>query len=85
MKFLSLGVMGAIREIEFCRMIKEIYSPHLEYYQLGDMVSDCAKVNYKCNYQPGLVMCPRTRVNLPYESCKDLIDVFKRLTYAEKL
>ena len=42
--------MGAIREIEFCRMAKEIYNPKLEYYQLGDYVMDCPKVNYKANY-----------------------------------
>lgn len=48
--FLNLGVMGAIRELEFCRMIKKKYNPKLIWYQLGEMVPDCPKVNYKCNY-----------------------------------
>ena len=48
--FLNLGVMGAIRELEFCRAIRNKRYPKLKYYQLGEMVPDCKKVNYKCNY-----------------------------------
>lgn len=83
-KFLNLGVMGAVREIEYCRMIKQIYNPRLEFYQLGDIVMDCPKVNYKANYLPGLVMCPYSKLNVPFEIAKETIDLYKSLTVAEK-
>lgn len=72
-KFLNLGVVGAIRELEFCRKIKQTDYPELEYYQLGDMVPDCPKVNYKCNYQPGLLLCPCTKQHVSYEKCRETI------------
>ena len=66
MSFLTLGVVVAIREFEYFRLLKEKYIPTLRYYQLGEMVVTCPKVNYKLNYKPGLVICPRTKklVNL---------------------
>jgi arginyl-tRNA---protein transferase len=30
--FLNLGVVGAIRELEFMRMAKKKFNPHLKYY-----------------------------------------------------
>ena len=36
--FLYLGVVGAIREIEYMRLIKEQYNPQLKWYELGEMV-----------------------------------------------
>ena len=83
--FLNLGVMGAIREIEFCRMIRKKHNPNLIWYQLGEMVSDCPKVNYKCNYQPGIVLCPRTKDPLPYTDCKDMINIYKGMPMEEKV
>ena len=49
-KFLNLGVVGAIREFEYMRLIKQKYNPRLKYYLLGDMVPNCPKVNYKVTY-----------------------------------
>jgi len=40
---------------------------------LGDIVVTCPKVNYKLNYEPGFVQCPRTKAELPYSSVKDMI------------
>jgi len=82
--FLNLGVVGAIRELEFCRMIKKKHYPRLEFYQLGEMVPDCPKVNYKCNYQPGIILCPRTKEPLMYDDCKELISVYKGLPIEDK-
>ena len=48
--FLHMGVVGAIRELEFMRMAKKKFNPHLRYYQLGEMVPVCPKVNYKLHY-----------------------------------
>lgn len=46
-KFLSPGVITAIRELEYIRLLKSKYLPNLKYYQLGEMVVTCPKVNYK--------------------------------------
>ena len=50
LKFLNLGVMSVIREIEYMRFINKGFNPDLQYYMLGDIVSTCPKVNYKLNY-----------------------------------
>ena len=40
-KFLNLGIIGALREIEYMRLLKK------RWYVLGDMIVNCPKVNYK--------------------------------------
>ena len=82
--FLNLGVVGAIREIEFCRKIKRTHNQNLTFYLLGEMVPDCPKINYKCNYQPGYVLCPRTKRNVPFEKCREQIEIVKGLSIEEK-
>jgi arginine-tRNA-protein transferase len=59
--FLSLGIVTVVREFEYLRMLKAHYIPSLKYYQLGEMVVTCPKVNYKMNYKPGILICPRTK------------------------
>lgn len=54
-KFLNLGVMSVVREIEYMRMVQKHFNPRLDSYMLGDIVVTCPKVNYKLNYQPGYV------------------------------
>jgi len=82
--FLNLGVVGAIRELEFMRMAKKKFNPDLKYYQLGDMVPNCSKVNYKLHYKPGLVLCPRTKNLVRYEDAKDAIIMYQQLPIEEK-
>ena len=60
-RFLSLGVVGAIHEIEYIKMIQKKFNPCLRMYLLGSMVLNCEKVNYKLNYKPGLLLCPQTK------------------------
>ena len=43
-KKLSMGVVGRIREIEFCRMLKNRFQPFLEFYILGDFSVSCPKL-----------------------------------------
>ncbi len=59
-KFLNLGVVGALMEMQYINMLREKqYSPNLRYYHLGELSMKCPKVNYKLNYQPGgLILCP---------------------------
>lgn len=48
--FLNLGVVGAIIELEYMRMIRKNFNPNLKNYHLGELVISCNKVNYKLNY-----------------------------------
>eukprot|EP00347_Sterkiella_histriomuscorum_P021869 403332481 len=85
MSFLRLGVVTAIRELEYFRMIKERYNPNLKWYQLGEMVITCPKVNYKLNYKPGYVICPRTKELVPIEKCVDTINMIAKMSIDEKM
>ena len=49
-KFLNLGVVGALIEIQYMHLIKENYNPKLSYYHLGELNLNCSKVNYKLNF-----------------------------------
>ena len=65
--FLRLGVVGAIHELEFMRMVQKNYNQYLNEYQLGELVLNCPKVNYKLTYQPGMLICPRTKQIVPFD------------------
>jgi arginyl-tRNA--protein-N-Asp/Glu arginylyltransferase len=70
-KFLNLGVVGALVEIQYINLIRAKYNPALQYYHLGELNLKCPKVNYKLNYQPGgLILCPQTKVWIPFEAVK---------------
>ena len=49
-KWLNLGVIGALREIEYIRKIRLIDSSRYKWYELGDVVLTCQKVSYKLDY-----------------------------------
>lgn len=71
MSFLSLGVVTAVRELEYMRMIRANFNPELKYYQLGELSITCPKVNYKLKYKPGFMICPRTKELVPFEKCRE--------------
>ena len=48
--FLHMGVVGAIRELEFMNMVRKKFNPDLSHYVLSDMIPNCPKVNYKTHY-----------------------------------
>ena len=48
------------------------------WYHLGELSIHAPKVNYKLNYQPGYIICPRTKERLPFKSLKP-----KLLNYAK--
>ena len=70
-KFLNLGVVGALRELEWMHLIRKTTNPNLRWYQLGEMCMPCPKVNYKLQYQPGTVICPRSKRELDYATVDD--------------
>jgi arginyl-tRNA---protein transferase len=85
-KFLNLGVVGAVMEMQYMNMIREKFNPNLQYYHLGELSMKCPKVNYKLNYQPGgLILCPETLKWLPYEEVKDIIDEVNMMTIQQKI
>jgi len=77
--FLCLGVVSAVHELEYMAMVREQFNPELQYYQLGEIVLDCPKVNYKMNYKPGLLICPRTNVLVSFDNVKDRVREFTKL------
>lgn len=48
------------------------------------MIPCCPKVNYKLNYAPGIVICPRTKVDLFWDDVKETTTVYEGLPIAEK-
>ncbi len=70
-KFLNLGIVGALREIEYIKLVRSLNSDKFKWYLLGDMVPTCSKVNYKLTYQPGTILCPRTKKPVLYDKLKD--------------
>lgn len=84
-KWLNLGVVGALIEMEYMKLIQRKFNPHMKYYQLGELNINCPKVNYKLNYGPGaLILCPQTKVWVPYEEVQGLINKICKLSVQEK-
>ena len=50
-KFLNLGTVGALIELEYMRKLRLKYKmPNLKWYHLGELNINCSKVNYKLSY-----------------------------------
>lgn len=49
------------------------------WYQLGELVLDCPKVNYKLNYKPGTVIDPRTKKLVLFDDAKDRMVHYARM------
>ena len=82
--FLSPGVLSAIHEIEYARMVRKKHNPNMLWYALGELVLDAPKVNYKLNYKPGYVICPRTHQIVPFDEVKDKMRHYSRLPWNYK-
>lgn len=48
------------------------------------MVINAPKVNYKLNYGPGTIICPRTKEDLLWDDVKDHAKTFLGLSSKEK-
>lgn len=53
-------------------------------YQLGELVLNCNKVNYKLNYKPGILICPRTKASVKYDDVKDEIKKWTKIPIKQK-
>jgi len=47
-------------------------------------VPTCRKVNYKLNYKPGTILCPRTKKPVLYENVKEQIEMLASYPINEK-
>ncbi len=72
-KFLNMGIVGALREIEYIRRIQEQYSKSFEFYYLGYYIHDCIKSVYKGDYCPSELLCPETFTWVPLEKARPIV------------
>ena len=54
--FLDLGVITAIREIEYMKSFNKLIDNNFIYYTMGEMCQTCQKLKYKGNYRPTEIM-----------------------------
>jgi arginine-tRNA-protein transferase len=75
----SLGVYGALREIEF---VKQKLVQGMRYYYLGFYIQDSQKMVYKGEYMTSEILCPITRlwVELDDEVKKHIHEVNERMS-----
>lgn len=74
LSFLDLGVVTAIREIEYAKSVQELINKNLTYYTMGEMSLSVKKLQYKSNYSPMEIMDPYTGIYVPLtEDIKKLL------------
>ena len=56
LSFLDLGVVTAIREIEYMKSFQNLIDKNFMYYSMGEMSLSCQKLRYKSNYGPIEIM-----------------------------
>ena len=54
--FLDLGVVTAIRELEYMKSFNNLIDHNFIYYSMGEMSLSCQKLRYKGNYKPMEIM-----------------------------
>mmetsp|Transcript_10323 Transcript_10323/g.10306 ORF Transcript_10323/g.10306 Transcript_10323/m.10306 type:complete len:113 (+) Transcript_10323:801-1139(+) len=59
-EFLSPGIFGAVREIEYTKRVQEVFSSEFKFYYMGLYFQDCQKSVYKASYKPSQLLCPVT-------------------------
>ena len=63
--FLDLGVVTAIREIEYMKSFQELIDKNFTYYTMGEMSQSVTKLKYKGNYCPTEIMDHYTGIYVP--------------------
>ena len=83
-RHLSLGVVGALIEIEYMRMVRAKFNSKLRFYHLGELIVTNPKLNYKLNYSGGLVLCPETFSWVPLQEALPRMQALASLTIEQK-
>jgi arginine-tRNA-protein transferase len=81
-KSLSLGVVGALKEIEF---VRQHMNETFKYYYLGFYIDTCPKMRYKGEYAPSQLLCPVTYRWVPYALCLPTKDTHRFLRLVDCL
>ena len=63
--FLDLGIVTAIREIEYMKSFQELIDKNLIYYTMGEMSLTVTKLKYKGDYSPTEIMDNYTGIYVP--------------------
>jgi arginine-tRNA-protein transferase len=66
LRFLSLGIVGALKEIEF---VRERQSESFKFYYMGYYLHSSPKMKYKAEYAPSELLCLETYRWVPYSAC----------------
>lgn len=74
---LSLGVWGALKEIE---LIEKNKTESFRYYYMGFYIDTCVKMRYKGDYLPSQLLCPVKYVWVDIGKCLENKDVHKFLS-----
>jgi arginyl-tRNA--protein-N-Asp/Glu arginylyltransferase len=66
LRCLSLGIVGALKEIEF---VRESRSESFKFYYMGYYLHSCPKMKYKADFAPSELLCLMTYRWVPYSAC----------------
>jgi arginine-tRNA-protein transferase len=58
--FLNLGILTAVREIEYFKHLRKELDNSFRYYVMGFYSYTCQKMKYKGNYHPSEILCQAT-------------------------
>ncbi len=64
-KPLKFGVVSALLELDWIREMNQSF-PEFKYYYLGYYIPHCDKMNYKADYEPVELLCPKNYVYVDY-------------------
>jgi len=81
--FLDLGVISALREIEWVQNIAK-ECPNLKYYYLGFYIHSCQKMKYKGKYKPSDLLCPENFQWVPLSECIPKLEKWKYSRFVDK-
>ncbi|CAI2360824.1 unnamed protein product [Moneuplotes crassus] len=82
--FLSPGVIGAVREIEYINRIRKDFDEQMKFYLMGFYIQDCQKSIYKGEYYPSQLLCPETFRWYDLEPLRKKIDEHGYCRFAEE-
>jgi arginine-tRNA-protein transferase len=71
--FLDLGILTAVREIEFLKHLKKELDDSFKYYVMGFYCYTCQKMKYKGSYHPSEILCPITNNFVDLDSNLDKV------------
>ena len=56
---LKFGIVSSLLEIDYIKELNKSF-PEFKYYYMGFYIHNCDKMNYKGDFNPGLLLCPKS-------------------------